>query len=168
MPEQLLLLERSRQPLSRGRPVTAAQAALLAGHALRVLRRLAPSSQARTTVLSWAEALMADNRLQPCPHLLRRASRYDLEDLQVELDLWRDEHLLILHERLLKNSLHLLGDRRASQASVTDVWAWLDAVPTVPPRLFSFDLCCRLAGLDPETLYAHLLDLARRGRLRRA
>ena len=168
MPEQLILLQRPCRQHSPARQVTAAQETHLAGHALRVLRRLEPSPQTRDTVLSWADALMADGRLRPCPHPLRRSSRYGSEDLQTELDLWTDDELITLHAVLLDHSLHTLGDGRASRASVVDVWAWLDTVPTDPPRLFSFHQCCRLAGLDPDTLREHLIDLARRGRLRRA
>lgn len=167
MPAQLLLLAPSDSPRRPSRQVTAVQATQLAGHALRVLRRLEPSPQTRATVLSWADALMAEGCLRPCPHPLRRFSRDGAEDRQTELDLWSDDALITLHEVLLSHSLHTLGDGRASQASVTDVWAWLEAAPTVPPRLFSFHLCCRLAGLDPDTLHEHLIDLARRGRLRR-
>ena len=168
MTGQLLLLDKS-DPLRRPvRQVTALQATQLAGHALRVLRRLEPSPRTRDTVLSWADALMAEGQLRPCPHPLRRSCRDGAENRQTELDLWSDDALITLHEVLLDHSLHTLGDGRASQASVADVWAWLEAVPTVPPRLFSFHLCCRLAGLDPDTLCEHLTDLARRGRIRSA
>ena len=167
MTGQLLLLDKS-DPLRRpARQVTAVQATQLAGHALRVLRRLEPSPQTRDTVLSWADTLMTEGRLRPCPHPLRRSSRYGLEDLQIELDLWRDDEIIDLHEFLLDHSLHTLGDGRASQASVAEVWTWIGTAPSAPPRLFSFHLCCRLAGLNPDTLYEHLTDLARRGRLRR-
>ena len=168
MTGQLLLLDKSDLPRRPARRVTAVQATQLAGHALRLLRRLEPSPQTRDTVLSWADALMADGRLRPCPHPLQRSSRYGSEDLQTELDLWTDDELITLHEVLLDHSLHTLGDGRANQASVADVWAWLEAAPTVPPRLFSFCLCCRLAGLDPDALHEHLTDLARRGRIRSA
>jgi hypothetical protein len=168
MLEQLLLLERSYQQRRPARQVTAAQATQLAGHALRVLGCLEPSPQTRATVLSWADTLMAEGRLRPCPHPLRRSSRYGVENLQIELDLWTDDEIITLHDVLLDHSLHLLGDGRASQASVADVWACLGAVPTDPPRLFSFHLCCRLAGLDPDALREHLDDLARRGRIRSA
>ena len=168
MTGQLLLLDKSAPPRRPARQVTAVQATQLAGHALRVLRRLEPSPQTRDTVLSWADTLMAEGRLRPCPHPLRRSSRYGLEDLQIELDLWRDDEIIDLHEFLLDHSLHTLGDGRASQASVADVWAWLGAAPTQPPRLFSFHLCCRLAGLNPDELREHLIDLARRGRIRSA
>jgi len=168
MPAQLRLLpHKPCQPHPPERQVTAVQATQLAGHTLRLLRRLEPSPQTRATVLSWADALMVEGRLRPCPHPLRRSSRYGLEDLQIELDLWTDDELIDLHEFLLDHSLPTLGDGRASQASVAEVWAWLGAAPTQPPRLFSFHLCCRLAGLNPDTLYEHLTDLARRGRLRR-
>ncbi|MFO1432573.1 MAG: hypothetical protein U1F76_20970 [Candidatus Competibacteraceae bacterium] len=168
MTAQLLLLAPSDPPRRPARQVTPVQATQLAGHALRVLRRLEPSPRTRDTVLSWANALMAEGRLRPCPHPLQRFSRDGAEDRQLELDLWSDDALLTLHEVLLDHSLHTLGDGRASPSSVADVWAWLEAVPTVPPRLFSFHLCCRLAGLDPDTLHEHLTDLARRGRIRSA
>lgn len=168
MTGQLLLLDQS-DPLRRpARQVTAVQATQLAGHALRVLRRLEPSPQTRDTVLSWADTLMAEGRLRPCPHPLRRSSRYGLEDLQIELDLWRDDEIIDLHEFLLDHSLHTLGDGRASQASVAEVWTWIGTAPSAPPRLFSFHLCCRLAGLNPDELREHLIDLARRGRIRSA
>jgi hypothetical protein len=168
MPAQLLLLDYSDSPRRSARQVTAVQATQLAGHARRVLRRLEPSPRTRDTVLSWADVLLADGRLRPCPHPLQRFSRDGAEDRQLELDLWSDDALITLHEVLLDHSLHTLGDGRASPASVADVWDWIKAVPTVPPRLFSFHLCCRLAGLDPDTLHEHLIDLARRGRIRSA
>ena len=139
MPAQLRLLpHKPCQPHPPERQVTAVQATQLAGHTLRLLRRLEPSPQTRATVLSWADALMAEGRLRPCPHPLRRSSRYGLEDLQIELDLWTDDELIDLHEFLLDHSLHTLGDGRASQASVAEVWAWLGAAPTRHPGCFLF------------------------------
>jgi hypothetical protein len=168
MPASLLLLDHFNPPRRPVRQVTPVQATQLAGHTRRVLRRLEPSPRTRDTVLSWADALMAEGCLRPCPHPLRRSSRDDAEDRQTELDLWSDDALVTLHEVLLEHSLHTLGDGRASQVSVADVWAWLEAVPPVPPRLFSFHLCCRLAGLNPDDLREQLIDLARRGRIRSA
>ena len=137
MTGQLLLLDQSAPPRRPARQVTAVQATQLAGHALRVLRRLEPSPQTRDTVLSWADTLMVEGRLRPCPHPLRRSSRYGVEDLQTELDLWTDDEIIDLHEFLLDHSLHTLGDGRASQASVADVWAWLGAAPTAAtPAVF--------------------------------
>ena len=168
MPAQLLLLNPSDSPRRPARQVTAIQATQLAGHALRVLRRLEPSPRMRDTVLSWADALMAEGCLRPCPHPLRRSCRDGAEDRQTELDLWSDDALITLHEVLLSHSLHTLGDGRASQASVAEVWTWIGTAPSAPPRLFSFHLCCRLAGLNPDELREHLIDLARRGRIRSA
>ena len=58
---------------------------------------------------------------------------------------WTDEEIETLREGLLEETLHVLGDKRASEASRKDAWEWINADDVGP---FTFRTCCQTAELN--------------------
>ena len=65
---------------------------------------------------------------------------------------WTMADMEKIHDRLLTHSLHLITDRRASQASVTESIEWLFAPIEFTTRPFTFKACCQFGGYDPFEL----------------
>lgn len=68
---------------------------------------------------------------------------------------WK-EHADVIHQRMLKQSLHVLMDNRASQRNKDQIVDWIFHPIVEHPRPFSFQACCIFSNVDTEVLQDHL------------
>ena len=77
---------------------------------------------------------------------------------------WTEEAIYILHEEVLKRTVHVLNDKRASKQTKESVLDWISKDEYKP---FSFRICAIVSGCDPEKLRDQIFDLVRRLKRRR-
>lgn len=58
-----------------------------------------------------------------------------------------------LHRSLLERSIEVLADTRSYQHSVQEILDWVSSTSV---EGFSFEVCCRLSGYDPEEMREQL------------
>jgi len=69
---------------------------------------------------------------------------------------WVEEDIFRLHGHLLEKSLHDLFDSRASTLTRAEILEWMQ-LPRDQSNAFSYLVCCRLFGLDPEDIRDRVL-----------
>ncbi len=69
---------------------------------------------------------------------------------------WSEEDILRLHGLLLEKSLHDLFDSRASVITRVEILEWIK-LPRDGANAFSYWICCRLFGFDPEEIRDRVL-----------
>jgi hypothetical protein len=77
---------------------------------------------------------------------------------------WTEEEIYILHEEVLKRTVHVLDDKRTSQKTKDSILDWISKDEDKP---FSFRICAIVSGCDPEELRDQIFDLVRRLKRRR-
>lgn len=77
---------------------------------------------------------------------------------------WTEEEIYILHEEVLKRTVHVLDDNRTSQKTKESILDWISQDEDKP---FSFRICAIVSGCDPDELRDRIFDLVRRLKRRR-
>jgi hypothetical protein len=85
---------------------------------------------------------------------------FDPQPLPEEIPPWTDEEILYLCDRLLENSLRSLFDGRCSIDTAVEIHKWMTEPKDMNP--FSFNRCCEVSGLDPETIREEVLNRYKR------
>lgn len=96
-------------------------------------------------------------------------SRRPPDDVQMSFDVkswvwvcnpieWTEEYIEDLRYYILVETLHLLGDGRASAKAVKEAWEWVLSDAIEP---FSFRVCCEENGYRHTLLREGLLELHR-------
>lgn len=64
---------------------------------------------------------------------------------------WAEEDIETLREGVLSDALRTILDDRNGEALRSEIWEWIYSDEPLP---FSFNVCARTAGVDPEELRA--------------
>ena len=77
---------------------------------------------------------------------LKQREMFESDESSIRFE---QSHAKILHTRLLEESLHTLSDNRNGSGVRTDVMDWVNSESE---EAFSFVVCCKLVGVDPEKM----------------
>ncbi len=81
---------------------------------------------------------------------------HSTEPLQEEIPPWTEREILCLYDRLLEDSLRNLFDGRCSRETAVEIYRWM--TKPIDNNPFSFNRCCEVCGLDPETIRDAVLN----------